>query len=103
MKIKNEKNTKNLWASVGVFWNNYYKVFFGIIILVVSVFGGFFWYESLYGSTWSEEERAIYKKTKDAGINFKEDYFSKALEIVAERKTEYVKEYPELKDIFKPY
>lgn len=107
MKIgfKNKKriNFFNISNILGDYWNNNYGAFFIIVVIIVLGIGAYFWYESLYQSAWSEQEREAYKNTKDIGINFKEADFSNALGIVESRKAGYVQEQGSLKDIFKKY
>jgi len=102
---KNSKkiNPVNLIDATGTFWNNNYRIFFAVAFVVAFGLGGYFWYESLYQSAWSDQERENYKTAKDSGINFKENDFSGALDIIEKRKVEYVQEQSSLRDIFKNY
>ncbi|EKE10901.1 MAG: hypothetical protein ACD_15C00180G0004 [uncultured bacterium] len=105
LKIKGNKGTRSegLGTSLGNFWNRRYKFFLAFFLALVLGAGGFFWYESLYKSAWSEQERESYRITKDRGINFKEKDFSEALDIIEKRKSLYMQNLPDSRDIFKTY
>jgi hypothetical protein len=107
IKIGGKKNKKNKpsfsWNMLGSFWNNYYKVFFGIVIIGVLVAGGYIWYKSLYEDAWSQQAREEYRLSKKSGVIFNEEKFLGVLDSIDKRRLEYLNVQTEIKDVFKKY
>lgn len=99
-KVRKIKKGEMIPFLIG-FWNRKYKIFLGMVLIAALALGGFIWYQSLYTSAWSEQERESYRMTKDTGINFREKDFSKAMQIVDDRSVEYQNEQLKRRDIFR--
>jgi hypothetical protein len=67
------------------FWYRHYKVMLFVVFLVVLGFGGFSWYESLYGYHWNDEQKKQFLDSYVKETNFNEAKFRDAVARLKER------------------
>ncbi len=56
-------------------WYRYYKMMFFLGFLIVVGLGGYFWYNNLYGYSWSDEKKNEFITTHFKATVFKEKAF----------------------------
>ena len=88
---KNSFNVDNIVKRCSDFWNKHYRLAFFIFSIVVLSLGIYFWYQSLYRSEWSSEEKNQYKKSQNSEIDLKKQEFKMVVEEI-KRKENVFKE-----------
>ena len=100
---KNSFNVDNIVTRCSDFWNKHYRLAFFIFSIVVLSLGIYFWYQSLYRSEWSDEEKNQYKKSQNSEVDLKKQEFKMVVEEI-ERRGNIFKEAPSAaKNIFESY
>lgn len=84
------------------FWIKHHEALFIIISLLIFGLGLYFSYTSLYKKSWDGEKERQYINSQRQKINFKEDDFKQVIKEIDRKKETYQKEFPPVKDIFKP-
>lgn len=71
------------------FWYRHYKVFLFVVFLIVLGFGGWVWYDSLYGYSWNEQEKKDFIDSYVKETKFKETGFNDVIKRMKERASEH--------------
>ena len=85
------------------FWNGYYQFIFIALLIFFSLLGIYYWYLSLYKSSWNADRITQYSLTQNREINLKEDAYQKVLDETEKMKQDFNADVEPSKDIFKPY
>lgn len=83
------------------FWDKYHTVVFFVYFLLTVVYGGFYWYKSVYASDWSLEKKESFMKEKDKTVILNEKDLDAALLRLEERRDVYNTQGNEVRNIFK--
>lgn len=99
LDLKRIKKGLSSWQPLFV-WYRHYKLLFFFSFLVVLGFGGYAWYQDLYGYGWNDAEKRAFLDTYSKETTFKEAKYRDAVERL-EQRAERHKTDPSLsKDIF---
>lgn len=93
-------NFKNKARKLFSIWERYNNIIFIIFFCALSTYGAFLIYQSLYDSTWNENQKKEYILSQQKNIRFNE---GKLMEIISEtnrKRNEYEKKVFLGKDIF---
>lgn len=95
-KINFKKKARKLFS----IWEKYNNIIFIVFFCVLSAYGAFLIYQSLYDSAWNENQKKEYVLSQQKNILFNE---SKLMEIISEtnrKRNEYEKDAFLGEDIF---
>lgn len=81
-------------------WYRHYKLLFFFSFLVVLGFGGFAWYQDLYGYGWDDAQKRAYLDTYSKETAFKELKYRDAVERLKQRAERHLSDPVISKDIF---
>ena len=81
-------------------WYRYFKVFFVLLFLCISLFGSFLWYQSLYNFHWDDSQKKAYIETTTKETNLKQKEFEKLLTSLKERESQHEEESPISRNVF---
>ena len=87
-------------GKMGKWWRRRSSIVFLAIFLVVSGFGAFSWYQSLYAFHWNPDEEQVYRLSKKKQVKFQEDRFESALHGLDSRAAEHEKSPEAFRDVF---
>lgn len=100
----NKKNTVSHGSfSFALIWKKSYKTIFFVCVVFAFAYGWHIWQKSLSGNFWSAEKKQEYLNSQNTGVVFNRKNFEKVIEDVQFRKSESLREYQELRDVFKDY
>lgn len=83
-----------------VFWMAYYKYVFFVVFILLCGWAVFLWQWGMYGFSWSDEQKAEYKKTKAYQIKPNTEDLDMVLGRARHRQEEHMLENTLAKDIF---
>lgn len=96
-------NPKKIAKKCVDFWNNHSRIFFAIFSFAVLSLGILIWYQNIYKSDWSADQKNEYKNSHKNKVEFKENEFKKVVEEVDRKKEVYGEELKDAKNIFSSY
>ena len=94
---------KNTAARIGSAWMKHKQVVFILLVIFAALAGGYVWYESLYKTEWSQEQKDTYNLSQTREVNLKTDLFEEIVMNLDERGRKLDSARREAADIFKPY
>jgi len=100
---KNSLNTGNVARCCFDFWNKHYRSVFFVFSFAILSLGMYFWYQSLYRSDWSNEEKNQYKKTQNKEVELREQEFKKVIEEIERKRNSFGVAPRLVKNIFESY
>lgn len=89
---------RNMIAST---WMRHYKLFFALYAIAILGWGVWVWYDSFYGTMWTQEQKEAYMNSKDTSIAFREQDFRKVLAEIEKRNQKHAQSIGEVNDVFK--
>ncbi|HBO16540.1 MAG: hypothetical protein UR69_C0002G0097 [Candidatus Moranbacteria bacterium GW2011_GWE2_35_2-] len=95
-KINFKNKAKNLFS----IWEKYNNMIFIVFFCVLSTYGAFLIYQSLYDSTWNENQKKEYILSQQKNINFNEGKLMEIIDETNRKRNEYEKNVFLGKDIF---
>jgi len=99
---KGELNLNKKAKRVFHFWIKHREIIFIIISLIIFILSLYFSYVSLYKNPWDEEKKNQYILSRRREINFREEKFKQVIGEIDRKKENFQKNFPPVKDIFKP-
>lgn len=88
--------------AVALFWFRHARAFFVILFFVAIGAGMYFWYDNVYRSGWTEEEKRRYAETAFQETVFKEADFRKAVDAAVARAALHERDLEVGNDLFLP-
>lgn len=82
--LKRIRTKLSSWQPLFV-WYRHYKLLFFFSFLVVLGFGGFAWYQDLYGYSWNDTEKRAFLDTYSKETSFKEAKYRDAVDRLKQR------------------
>jgi len=99
---KGKLSLKKTAIKIFQFWAKRREIFFIVVSLMVFGLGLYFSYISLYKNPWNEEKKSQYISSQRQEISFQEEKFKQVIEEINRKKETCQKDFPPVKDIFKP-
>jgi hypothetical protein len=81
-------------------WYRYFRIFFGILFLLILGVGSYIWYQSLYNYKWSEDEKKTYMEITVKETNLKYKELEKLLVSLKERERQHQEKSPITRNLF---
>ncbi len=97
--LKRMKKSLSSWQPLFV-WYRHYKLLFFFSFLVVIGFGGYAWFQDLYGYSWNDTEKRAFLDTYSKETTFKEVKYRDAVERLEQRAEQHKTDPSLSKDIF---
>jgi len=103
IKVKIDKKSFISWAAKGAsVWLRHQTVVLIVFLAIAIGAGGYVWYKSANGSSWSDEKKQEFMRSKDTSVKLKENVASRILQEIDARAQRFENTEGTLKNIFNP-
>lgn len=99
VSLKHLKKQLSSWQPLFV-WYRHYKLLFFISFCIVLGFGGFAWYQDLYGYGWDDAKKREFLDTYAKETSFKEAKYQDTVDRLKQRSERHQTDPVLTKDIF---
>ena len=105
MEIKvgiDKKSFVSCAAKCAVFWLRHQTVVLMVFLVIALGAGGYVWYKSAYGSSWDDEKKQKFMRSKDTSVKLKEGVVNRILQEIDARAQRFENTQGSSKNIFNP-
>lgn len=98
----NKKSFISCAAKCASFWLRHQTVVLMVFLAIALGAGGYVWYKSAYGSSWSDEKKQEFMRSKDTSVKLKENVVDRTLQEIDARAQRFENTEGVSKNIFNP-